>query len=882
MQRRNYLKLLGSAVGGVSLGTSVATAADTQLEPGTWYDATVEKTIDGDTFDVKLTSDGTVYNVRVLGIDTPEKSGNTRYDKLEEWEGIEDSAYLETWGNNASDFAKGELPVGTNCQIAVDSESEELDIYGRLLAKIRYDRTADGSMNTVYNKYTIEQGYARVYSASMTNTDAYWDAENAARASGLNVWSQSDPSSTPEVRDNDVGQTFHPNTTSIKTTAGQLADSRTPIWAESTATQSQSSGAVTYSSNIPLVGVDAANNLAMLGGQPIQEDHDSVSDHLEHFVFVTNLIDSLTEGTRSGMVLVDGGHHQFGADHSCSAEDTVFYQRYLEGQGIELAGINTLGDSTGPSLSNARAIIITSPEDTVSSADVSAITSFIDNGGAVILMGSAASTSAQQSNLNSLAADLGTDLRLNEDEITDSENNVGSDTLVTSAHLNTTDFSLWSAYSGSGASPSYLLSIDDVVRNVDSLNEETVVLSNDGSNAIDMSGWTMTNGDGDTYSFPSGFTLAAGDSVTVHTGSGSDTATDLYWGASMFRWDVSADTCTVYDADGDIAQDTSWSVPNLTIPTISEDGATLNDEYVEVRNENGGSVDLSGFELADAVDTTYTFPSGVTLADGATVRVHTGSGSDSSTDLYWGRGSAVWNNGGDTATLTTAGGDVVREHTYPAPYSLSIPTINEDGDETTEYVDIRNDGSSILDCSGFTLEDAAGNDYTFPDSFALDAGATVRVHTGSGTDSTTDLYWGRGGGVWNNGGDSAYVYDDNGRLAVSQSTSGDGCSSKICIQEIQADGATLNDEYVDFTNTGSTDQDMTGWTVEDEVGKTYSFPSGYTITSDGSCRLHTGSGTDSSQDGDLYWGRGSPVWNNSGDTVHLYEADGSLHTQDSY
>ncbi|WP_332900208.1 lamin tail domain-containing protein [Haladaptatus sp. CMSO5] len=158
----------------------------------------------------------------------------------------------------------------------------------------------------------------------------------------------------------------------------------------------------------------------------------------------------------------------------------------------------------------------------------------------------------------------------------------------------------------------------------------------------------------------------------------------------------------------------------------------------------------------------------------------------------------------------------------------------------------------------------------------------IRGHTGSGTDSTTDLYWGRGGGVWNNGGDTAYVYDDNGRLAASQSTSGDGCSSKICIQTINADGATLNDEYVDFTNTGSTDQDMTGWTVEDEVGKTYAFPSGYTITSDGTCRLHTGSGSDSSQDGDLYWGRGSPVWNNSGDTVYLYEADGLLHTQDSY
>jgi endonuclease YncB( thermonuclease family) len=703
MQRRSYLKLLGGAIGGVASSSSGAVAAETQLEPGTWYDATVEKAIDGDTFDVKLASDGTVYNVRVLGIDTPEKSGNTRYDKVEEWEGIEETAYLETWGNNASDFAKTELPVGTSCQIAVDAESEEKDIYGRLLAKIRYDRTGDGSMDTVYNKYTIEQGYARVYSASMTNTDEYWDAENTARTNDRKVWQQSDPSATAEIRDNDVGQTFHPNTTSIRTTSGQLADSRTPVWAESSATQSTSSGAVTYSGDIPLVGVDAANNLAMCGGQPIQEDHDSASDHLEHFVFVTNLVDALTDGTRSGMVLVDGGHHQFGADHSCTAEDTVYYQRYLEGQGIELAGINTLGDATGPSLSDARALVVTSPVDAFTSDEVSALVSFIDDGGAVILMGSAASTATQQSHLNSLAADLGTDLRLNDDTVTDSTNNVGSSELVTSANQNTTDFALWTAYSGSGASPEYVLAIDDVMRNAASLNEETVVLRNDGTTSIDMSGWTLENGNGDTYAFPSGYTLAAGDSVRVHTGSGTDSSTDLYWGASLFRWDTRRDTCTVYDADGDIAQNTTWSVPDLTMPTINADGATLNDEYIDVKNENGGSVDLSGYTLEDAAGATYTFPSGFTLADGATVRVHTGSGTDSSTDLYWGRGSAVWNNSGDTATLVTAGGDVVRDYTYPAPYSLSIPTISEDGATLNdEYVDVRNDGSSRLDLSEFT------------------------------------------------------------------------------------------------------------------------------------------------------------------------------------
>jgi len=49
---------------------------------------------------------------------------------------------------------------------------------------------------------------------------------------------------------------------------------------------------------------------------------------------------------------------------------------------------------------------------------------------------------------------------------------------------------------------------------------------------------------------------------------------------------------------------------------------------------------------------------------GAQVTLHTGSGSDTGSDLYWGYGSAVWNNGGDTVTVTTNTGEVVIEESY--------------------------------------------------------------------------------------------------------------------------------------------------------------------------------------------------------------------------
>ena len=365
MQRRDYLKLLGSTAGGLAVGAQPTLAADTSLDCGVWYDGEVTDNTDGDTFDVKLATNGTTYNIRCLGIDTPEKSGNTRYEKTQEWEFIESATHLEDWGNKASDFAKNELPVGTKVQVRLDCQSEEKDQYGRLLAKVRYDRNGDGTMGTVWNELTLEKGYARVYAASMSNTDEYLALQETARANGNGVWSGAD-GSAPEWRNNDVAETFHPHTSSIKTTSGKLPGSRAPVWAEAEAVQENTgSGTVDYSSgNVPLVGVDEANNLAYFGGVPINEKWESDSDALEHFVFVTNLIDYLHDSSDpSGPVLVDGGHHTFNQDNAISGEDVAYYQRYLEGVGIELHSINTYGDSTGYSLSDARALIASSSPD---------------------------------------------------------------------------------------------------------------------------------------------------------------------------------------------------------------------------------------------------------------------------------------------------------------------------------------------------------------------------------------------------------------------------------------------------------------------------------------------------------------------------------------
>ena len=61
-----------------------------------------------------------------------------------------------------------------------------------------------------------------------------------------------------------------------------------------------------------------------------------------------------------------------------------------------------------------------------------------------------------------------------------------------------------------------------------------------------------------------------------------------------------------------------------------------------------------------------------------------------------------------------------------------------------EYVTITNTGTTTRTLTGWTVRDLANHVYTFP-SFKLGPGKSVRLHTGKGTNSSTDLYWAKGG-----------------------------------------------------------------------------------------------------------------------------------------
>lgn len=90
------------------------------------------------------------------------------------------------------------------------------------------------------------------------------------------------------------------------------------------------------------------------------------------------------------------------------------------------------------------------------------------------------------------------------------------------------------------------------------LNEEYVVFENTGEEPMELGGSTVSDREGNSYTFPEGFVLQPGDTVTLHSGSGSDTDDHLYWDAETRIWDDEDEEVRVYDPDNRLVLQESY------------------------------------------------------------------------------------------------------------------------------------------------------------------------------------------------------------------------------------------------------------------------------------------------------------------------------------
>ncbi|EMA64686.1 beta-lactamase [Halorubrum lipolyticum DSM 21995] len=199
--------------------------------------------------------------------------------------------------------------------------------------------------------------------------------------------------------------------------------------------------------------------------------------------------------------------------------------------------------------------------------------------------------------------------------------------------------------------------------------------------------WTATHGDIVLASDGSGVSvrtqreaptdpLALREGEPVEPGAGGDPVERARLGGDPVGGETAGDGGdSAADGDGtddtDEGDETTATDPGAALEVAAinadaegDDRENLTDEYVVFENTGDEPIDLSGWTVEDEAARSYEFPDGFTLDAGATVTLRSGSGADTDTELYWGSGSPVWNNDGDTVILTTDDGERVLEVSY--------------------------------------------------------------------------------------------------------------------------------------------------------------------------------------------------------------------------
>lgn len=173
--RTFVLVLAALAAGAVALAAVRASSPPPGDDPagrgggaGGGGQATVVRVVDGDTLVVEV--GGRHEPVRLIGIDTPE---TVHPDRPAECFGAEASARLAAL-----------LPPGATVRLTRDIEPR--DVYDRLLAYV--ERTPDGLL---VNVAQVAEGYAEAshHPPNTAHRDRLDEAERAARAAGLGLWS---------------------------------------------------------------------------------------------------------------------------------------------------------------------------------------------------------------------------------------------------------------------------------------------------------------------------------------------------------------------------------------------------------------------------------------------------------------------------------------------------------------------------------------------------------------------------------------------------------------------------------------------------------------------------------------------------------------------
>ncbi|CAG1010006.1 MAG: lamin tail domain-containing protein [Anaerolineae bacterium] len=96
---------------------------------------------------------------------------------------------------------------------------------------------------------------------------------------------------------------------------------------------------------------------------------------------------------------------------------------------------------------------------------------------------------------------------------------------------------------------------------------------------------------------------------------------------------------------------------------------------------------------------------------------------------------------------------------------LEVVQIISPGDITNEGIELRNISGGQVEISGWTLRDARGNVFTFPD-FSMYEGRRLIIYTREGQSGALALYWGLKEAIWNDPAQSIIIADAEGNVQL--------------------------------------------------------------------------------------------------------------------
>ncbi len=436
------------------------------------------------------------------------------------------------------------------------------------------------------------------------------------------------------------------------------------------------------------------------------------------------------------------------------------------------------------------------------------------------------------------------------------------------------------------------------------VNGEWVRIKNDGGSDLSLNGWTLRDSALNIYDFPGGASIAKGGTITVHVGIGKNTSTKFYWGLSSPIFNNSVgDGAYLVDPHGDIrahftypcyagCNDPLQGAIEITAnyDAAGNDSTNPNGEWVNITNTSDEAVDLHGY-LLESWPYSYEFDSNSELQPGERMRIYVGSGSPTRLKKFWDKSGGILDNSGDTVRVHTFDNIEVEKFTYPCTPTCSTPpgliidkvVYDAPGDDASspngEWIRIKNVGSATVDFRDWQV-------YSWPYSLTstlsrpIHPGGTLVVYVGSGSNTSSTMYWNKTSGILNNDGDTVELRSPHRDVAdcfswKSSTCPGAATSSKLTItanyNAAGNDTTNPNGEWVNITNIGNSTINLAGYQLE-------SFPYVYTFDSDSKLypgervRVRVGIGTTSRLK--KYWGLSSGILNNTGEYVRLRNTSG--------